>query len=312
MNNLSLHIEYLLLRHDCVIVPGLGAFIATQTKARIDHENGVILPPMRTVMFNHSVTVDDGLLANSFARKSGLSFEDARQIIFREVNILKSEISTNGKYSLGKLGTFFLGDENTLFFSPAQDRKVLSSLGYLPVNFVNISSDSKSSLETSPSQQLSEKPNIKRRKFRFKKVLSRVAVICGIVAAASIASLYSPVPSDSREQRASVVPVEALIPKKSSAVNTSDTISRKGLESISNTKQSEPRHYLIVATFKTLEEAENFTDKYSSEDFPLMTVSSKRVTRVAVAASDDKETLQARLNSPEITKHFSQAWIWSR
>ncbi|MDE6547663.1 MAG: SPOR domain-containing protein, partial [Muribaculaceae bacterium] len=47
MDILPLHIEYLLTRHDCVIVPGIGAFIATETEAFIDLENGVIRPRRR-------------------------------------------------------------------------------------------------------------------------------------------------------------------------------------------------------------------------------------------------------------------------
>ena len=48
MNNLFKHIEYLLLRNDCVIVPGFGAFIATNLPARIDYEKErFYLPPAR-------------------------------------------------------------------------------------------------------------------------------------------------------------------------------------------------------------------------------------------------------------------------
>ena len=68
MNHLILHIEYLLLRHDCVIVPGLGAFIATASPALIDVVKGPMLPPRRSVMVNQAVTTADGLLPNSIGR----------------------------------------------------------------------------------------------------------------------------------------------------------------------------------------------------------------------------------------------------
>ena len=119
MNSLILHIEYLLLHHDCVIVPGLGAFIVTETPARLDVEKGVIVPPCRSIMFNQAVTTEDGLLTNSIVRKNGLSFEEARQVLFREVNYIKNELAANGRYSFGKIGTMMIGEENTLLFFPS-------------------------------------------------------------------------------------------------------------------------------------------------------------------------------------------------
>ena len=96
MNNLFRHIEYLLLRHDCVIVPGLGAFISASRPAKIDMQEGKILPPSKSLMFNQSVATDDGLLANSFARKTGMKFEEARQAVVHEVNDIKVCLRDNG------------------------------------------------------------------------------------------------------------------------------------------------------------------------------------------------------------------------
>ena len=42
----------LLLRHNCVIVPSFGGFVAKQSSATIDYKNGVMLPPGKSVMFN--------------------------------------------------------------------------------------------------------------------------------------------------------------------------------------------------------------------------------------------------------------------
>ncbi|MDE6077369.1 MAG: hypothetical protein K2G29_06510, partial [Muribaculaceae bacterium] len=68
MNVLFRHIEFLLTRHDCVIVPGLGAFIVTSAPAVIDRASRRVSPPSRSVLFNQAVTLDDGRLANSYAR----------------------------------------------------------------------------------------------------------------------------------------------------------------------------------------------------------------------------------------------------
>ena len=51
MIELSQHIEVLLLENDCVIVPGLGGFVAHYTPA-IQLEENMFLPPTRTIGFN--------------------------------------------------------------------------------------------------------------------------------------------------------------------------------------------------------------------------------------------------------------------
>ena len=71
MYNLSLHIEYLLLHHDCVVVPGLGAFINVRHAAYFDAVTRVWHPMTREVRFNGALTHDDGLLSSSYARKEG-------------------------------------------------------------------------------------------------------------------------------------------------------------------------------------------------------------------------------------------------
>lgn len=61
------HIEYLMTRHDCVTVPGWGAFIANYSIAEYDAVHEVFTRPCRTIGFNASVSHNDGLLVQSHA-----------------------------------------------------------------------------------------------------------------------------------------------------------------------------------------------------------------------------------------------------
>ncbi len=78
MIDLTAHIEYLLMNHDCVVAPGLGAFLAHETPARYDSESGQFMPPTRSLGFNQALTINDGLLAESVARRCGISLDSAR------------------------------------------------------------------------------------------------------------------------------------------------------------------------------------------------------------------------------------------
>ena len=51
MIELSTHIEYMLLTHDEVSVPQLGTFIVKDMSSRRVDEEGIFLPPYRTVTF---------------------------------------------------------------------------------------------------------------------------------------------------------------------------------------------------------------------------------------------------------------------
>ena len=118
MDILPLHIEYLLTRHDCVIVPGLGAFIATEREAYIDFERGVIRPRRREISFNSSVVTDDGLLSHSIARREGLTYEDARRLVAALTERLDAELRSEGEVSLGMTGRLVMDAEGLISFQP--------------------------------------------------------------------------------------------------------------------------------------------------------------------------------------------------
>ena len=48
--SISKHIIELLYNHDCVIVPGFGAFLTKSIRA--SHDNDVFSPPRKSITFN--------------------------------------------------------------------------------------------------------------------------------------------------------------------------------------------------------------------------------------------------------------------
>lgn len=104
---LEKHISYLVRRHDCVVVPGLGAFLCQYYSACFD-ENGVsILPPGKKLAFNRWLSDDDGLLCSSVAEANSIPFSDAAGIIRREVEDIHDRLSEGESVTFGNLGTFF-------------------------------------------------------------------------------------------------------------------------------------------------------------------------------------------------------------
>ena len=81
MIELAQHIEILLLENDCVIVPGLGGFVAHYTPAMRVAEENVFLPPTRIIGFNPQLKMNDGLLVQSYMAVYDTDFSDATRIV---------------------------------------------------------------------------------------------------------------------------------------------------------------------------------------------------------------------------------------
>lgn len=104
MIELSRHIESLLLDNDCVIVPGLGGFIAHYQSAYYVEEEHIFLPPTRKVGFNSQLTMNDGLLAQSYMQVYHMDYSDAMNRISENVNTLKDVLSLEGSVELHGIG----------------------------------------------------------------------------------------------------------------------------------------------------------------------------------------------------------------
>ena len=117
---LKRHIEILLLSNDCVIVPGFGGFMAHHVDARYDGEDGMFLPPHRTIGFNQQLTMNDSLLALSYVEAYDISYPDALNRISDEVNELRQSLENEGKYELNDIGTLFLNEDGNISFEPCE------------------------------------------------------------------------------------------------------------------------------------------------------------------------------------------------
>ncbi len=119
MNILIDHLEYLLRRHDCVTVPGIGALMVRHKPARFDERNPLILlPPSRELVFNGAIVESDGVLENSVSRRDGVSFEVARRIVNEEAEVLLQQLKAFGSLVLGHLGELTYTEYGTIIFNP--------------------------------------------------------------------------------------------------------------------------------------------------------------------------------------------------
>lgn len=122
MIELAQHIEVLLLENDCVIVPGLGGFVAHYAPAvRVEGEH-LFLPPTRTIGFNPQLSLNDGVLVQSYMAVYDTNFSDATKRVEREVDALIAMLHEEGKADLDNVGEIRYTMHDTYEFLPYDDK----------------------------------------------------------------------------------------------------------------------------------------------------------------------------------------------
>ena len=120
MIELKRHIEILLLDNDCVIIPGLGGFVAHYVEARYDERDNSYLPPLRTLGFNSKLDMNDSLLAQSYVEAYDISYPEAVAKIEAEVDDIKHVMEKDGYYDFSDLGTLMVNSTGNFEFAPCE------------------------------------------------------------------------------------------------------------------------------------------------------------------------------------------------
>ncbi len=119
MKVLAKQISNLLFEHDCVIVPGLGGFIANYKPASIHPHHHTFHPPSKQITFNAALNGNDGILANALALSMCLEFNEAARIIEHEVHNLRILLLKGRKIELEDIGYLVANKENNIEFYPS-------------------------------------------------------------------------------------------------------------------------------------------------------------------------------------------------
>lgn len=128
--DITVYIRELLFRHDCVIIPGFGAFIGNYFPSHIDRNEGLFYPPVRRITFNRHLTGNDGLLIGHVSSHLNISYGESRDIISTWTEGLRSKIMAGTILNLDHLGTFSVNRDGIIIFEPDNTvNYLLSSYG---------------------------------------------------------------------------------------------------------------------------------------------------------------------------------------
>ena len=186
MIELAQHIKQLLTRHDCVIVPRLGGFIAHQAPARRIETDDTFLPPARLVAFNPRLTLDDGLLEQAYMADRGLDYAKAREAMQCDVDRLLDRLHAEGLAEIEGVGQLRLSLRGTYDFAPAApDTASADDYGFGSFRMQRLPAQTRQPAPTPPPAPQPARPTMRtqrRKKWRVDiATLSNAAAVAAIL-----------------------------------------------------------------------------------------------------------------------------------
>lgn len=306
-----------------MIVPGWGAFIAHYTPAHVDGSGDMLMPPGRSVSFNPAISHNDGLLATSVARATGMSYDTALGAVEAEVEALRRQLELSGEIVIPRVGTFTAGDEGTVLFEPARDCIASARYRGLPaLPLVALEQDMAPDTETTEEPRTLRVPLLRH----FFKGAASVAVLIGLGI-----TLSTPVIVD-REKlnyaslsatdmvRTATPAEEADIPAADAAgyelwvagnadgAVTVDTV--KAVTPAGGVKADQRRYYLIVASLPSRRLAEQQLAEMKDPSLAILERDGR--FRLYAAEGSTYEEAQRPMADRSFAARYPNAWVCHR
>ncbi len=330
MNTVIRHIEYLIAHKDCVIIPGVGAILATYMNARIDKNTSILLPPARVFTFNKDINHNDGTLACSIARAESIRYELACNKMEAGIESMLHHLHSDGTLAIGRIGTLcYNKDDGTTQFQPTADSQTACSSMWLPTlklgNKITIIGQEKAKAKA--KDRIIKSPIKENHRFIFKR-LSRLAASLALIMGVCFLATLLPVSHNEEAMKASLAPdfgtssteetdavmhgTLTITPSdkyKSYSVIDDDSITNSKAPTLTDIiPATGPRHYIIVAAVRSIEEADRFIAQHSDEGLNAM--SYKNLFVVYNSSSADKA--EAYQLCRDAVKRYPGAWICTK
>lgn len=262
--------------------------------ARFVSDGNMFYPPSRSIVFNPTLTYNDGLLAASLMRAQQIGYEQASQFIDREIDTLRVLLKRGGdRVTFGNLGAFVLTEDNTLSFEASPDYLLnLNHFGLPAVTLLPVKEIAGSRSER--SERRSSRTGSGERVIHFsirRRVLNRAMV----AVAAVIVLFLTSVPLANR-------------PEVDRAALTLTTIT----DDVNN-KVAEGEYLIVVSTLTSRENALLQLQKFHNKGVadPIFLYEDGRRTYLYTRSFSDRREAYAFLKEQQNEKNeiFPGAWV---
>lgn len=314
------HIDYLIQKHDCVIIPDFGGFVLSHEGATFT-KDGSLLPPKITVGFNSQLKSNDGLLAESYMTMYSITYDEACKRIEDAVKRLNTILGMRHPVQIARLGKLFLDENNCLAFEPNNNLSIFhpETFGLGAVNLKRLSYIEQESIKA-------------KRAVYIKRALAGIGAAAAAVIMFFVAS--TPVSQNAAIQKSSfftdLIPTvvdESAVEVSGSDIETSSSEAaekevmaqpivetEKTIEPVSIQKTAihttNNNYFVIIGGATSDNEANNLISKFKSQGFDVNPIKSKLRIRIYVAAFPTREEADQYLVSfKQDNPKFSDAWV---
>lgn len=337
-------INTLLFTHDCVIVPGLGGFVASQAAARHNAVQHTFIPPARVIAFNVYLRQNDGLLANFISTEDKVPFNEAMKIIERYVERCFLELEAGRKVTVTDIGQLYYDNEKNIQFSPDETAfHSLSAFGLTSVRAVPAAREAKKEpLLFSPLRS-----SVKKEKRKSSTRVGSRLLNTGLVVGVLIWTMFNvyviaprnfnlsalnpfekidsdrirPVPDESpKPEEKNTSPAPAVQPLNNRAVlpseekvhpeNTPQKPKEENSPTVKAIAESSTGHYFtIVGVFSVPANAEKMLTKMRESGYQNCGSFEKENNRTIVYAEQFPHKADAVASLQQLKEHGLDAWI---
>ena len=319
MIQIERHIEILLLSNDCVIVPGLGGFMAHHIDARYDECDGMFVPPLRTLGFNPQLTMNDSLLVHSYIETYDISYPEALRRIEAEVVELRQHLETEGSYELSDIGVLRLNGEGHLEFEPCE-------AGILTPELYGLAAFEMKPIVKASSQTSSGGGEHGQAQHTDNAIVIKMSWLRNVaaVAAAVIAffMIGTPVQNSTLQngvQQSSFIPVPSPVLVSEDAgipITEADPDSVRSAEeeeSVVSVSAAVPSFCIVLASQVSQRNAESFVTMLESKGFHEASILTTKFRRVVYGSyATEEEAMQSLRELRQKSSNFKEGWVMKK
>ncbi|MDR0989158.1 MAG: SPOR domain-containing protein [Prevotellaceae bacterium] len=306
MIELAQHIEALLLENDCVTMPNLGGFVAHYLPAaRVDNEHR-FLPPTRSIGFNPQLTLNDGLLVQSYMSVYNISFPEASRLVEQQIDALFDRLQDEGKAELPHIGELSYNIENQFSFTPYNDRIATPSLyGLDAVELTPLPARQPAAPVEHPAAKQKPTPTI----ILHPAYLARAAAVAAIFLLLFLFSTPLENGELPHESMAGLVPQQLMEQLETLSIETTPVIAPPQPVQTPAPVVSKPYH-LIIASINSQEEAKKMASALVAQGYAdAKAIVGDGKIRIALASYPTNAEAYRALHEMRKPEGFTSVWV---
>jgi hypothetical protein len=326
MLDIAIHLKRLLLVNDCVIIPDFGGFVLQNHPAVYERDAHRFCPAHKEMVFNPTLKHDDGLLTESYMQTYGMTFNQARSALKKDVVELKAALDKQGAVDLEAIGVFRKEAETAMVFQPSTDRVQFGLLSYGLATFYF--PPARAAVENTPAASATSSEGVGRKSGRviyapFSRTLLYAA---GVLIAAVVLSLaittpikeVNPVaytasfaPSEMVRRMAPPDTAPAVDAPPPAGYEKAETPAAETVSALPDKPLPTKTYYVIIGSFRTENQAQTFMQQTAVASLQRVGIVRRgEHIRVFAAKYDNRKEAENCLLAMRKDVRYKDVWLF--